>query len=71
MPAVERYVGQHPRVFLIDSLLSGDAAAVKAQAQEVTAWFDANYRMVGEIVVPSSLGPVRVRLYETAHPAYL
>ncbi|OLC01325.1 MAG: hypothetical protein AUI15_05785 [Actinobacteria bacterium 13_2_20CM_2_66_6] len=70
-PAVERYVGQHPRVFLIDSLLSGDAAAVKAHAQEVTAWFDANYRMVGEIVVPSSLGPVRVRLYETAHPAYL
>ena len=71
MPAVERYVGQHPRVFLVDSLLSGDAAPVKAQAREVTAWLDANYRMVGEIVVRSSLGPVRVRLYETAHPAYL
>src|SRR5207247_2280032 len=42
-----------------------------APSQDFRAWFDANYRMVGEIVVPSSLGPVRVRLYETAHPAYL
>lgn len=71
MPAVERYVGQHPRVFLIDSLLAGDAAPVKAQAADVTAWLDANYRMVEETTIPSSLGPVRVRLYETLQPAYL
>jgi mannosyltransferase len=71
MRAVEAYVGQHPRVVLVDSLLAGDAAAVKAQAHDAEAWLDANYRMVGEVAVRSSLGPVRVRLYETLHPAYL
>jgi mannosyltransferase len=71
MPAVEAYVAQRPRVFVIDSLLSGDAASVKAQARDIGEWLDANYRMLGEVAVPSSLGPVRVRLYETAHPAYL
>jgi hypothetical protein len=71
MPAVEAYVAQRPRVFVVDSLLSGDAASVKAQARDIGEWLDANYRMLGEVAVPSSLGPVRVRLYETAHPAYL
>ena len=71
MRALESYVAQHPRVFMVDSLLTGDAAAVKAQARDVQAWLDANYRFVREVAVPSSLGPVRVRLYDTAHPAYL
>ena len=71
MRAVETYVAQHPRVFVVDSLLAGDAADVKARAHEVESWLEAGYRAVGEIAVPSSLGPVRVRLYEALHPAYL
>jgi len=69
--AVDIYVAQHPRVFMVDSLLTGDAPAVKAQARDVESWLDTSYRLLGEVVVRSSLGPVRVRLYETAHPAYL
>jgi len=64
-------VAEHPRVFVVDSLLAGDTAGVKSQARDVETWLEANYRAVGEIAVPSSLGPVRVRLYETLHPAYL
>jgi 4-amino-4-deoxy-L-arabinose transferase-like glycosyltransferase len=64
MQAVESYVAQHPRVFLVDSLLAGDAAAVKAQARDAEAWLGANYRILSEVAVRSSLGPVRVRLYE-------
>ena len=71
MRAVATYVAEHPRVFVVDSLLAGDAAEVKSQARDVETWLEANYRAVGEIAVPSSLGPVRVRLYETLHPAYL
>jgi hypothetical protein len=71
MRAVQAYVTQHPRVFLVDSVLAGDAAPVKAQARDVEAWLDATYRMLGAIAVPSSLGPVRVRLYDTLQPAYL
>ena len=37
MRAVETYVAQHPRVFVVDSLLAGDAADVKARAREKAA----------------------------------
>jgi mannosyltransferase len=71
MAAVAAYSAAHPRIFLVDSLLEGDAPDVKARAGAARTWLDASYRLVGVVAVPSSLGAVRVFLYDTGHPAYL
>ena len=71
LQAVSAYAAGHGRVFLVESLLAGDSADVKARAGAAGAALAAGSRLVDEIAIPSSLGPVRVRLYEIAQPAYL
>ena len=62
------YATDRSRVFLIESLVGGDTDAVKAGARAAEEWLDARYRLLSDVAVPSSLGPVRVRLYATGTP---
>jgi mannosyltransferase len=67
-PSLEPYAADRSRVFLMESLLGGDTDAVKAGARAAEEWLDGRYRLLSDVAVPSSLGPVRVRLYETGTP---
>jgi hypothetical protein len=63
--AVAEYAASHRRVFLVDSILAGDAADVKAQASAAQSWLEGASVGLDEISVPSTNGPVRVWLYAT------
>ncbi len=64
--AAIQYASARHRVFLVDSLLEGDPPETKARAWLAQAWFDKHYTLEAETAVPSGLGLVRVRLYESA-----
>lgn len=61
---IATYVTAHPRVFLVDSVISGDSASVKQQAMMAQDWLDRHGLLLSDAAIPSSLGPVRIRLYQ-------
>jgi hypothetical protein len=61
--ALQSYAAARSRIFLVDSLLDGDASEVKSGARAAEQWLDSRYRLIDDIAVPSSLGAVHVRLY--------
>jgi mannosyltransferase len=65
LDAIGPFARDHARVFLADSLLEGDASEIKARAAAAQEWLSARYRLLDDVTIPSSLGPIRVRLYET------
>ena len=63
--SVRAYAQLHPRIFLVESLVGGDLAAVKARAAAARTWLDSTYALLADFPIESSVGPVRVRLYDT------
>jgi mannosyltransferase len=63
--AVAAYAATHGRVFLVSSLQEGDKAANVEQVRTTESQFAGRYVLVGAVVVPSQLGAIHVRLYET------
>ena len=61
--ALQPYAAARARIFLVESLLDGDAPEVKSGARAAEQWLDTHYQLVDDIAVPASLGAVRVRLY--------
>lgn len=66
--AVAAYAAARPRVFLLSALQDGDSALMKQQVPFFETVFDGTYVLVGDVVVPSRNGAIRVRLYETGSP---
>jgi hypothetical protein len=63
--AIAEYAATHRRVFLVESILAGDAADMKARANAAQSFLESTYVGLDEISVPSTNGPVRVWLYAT------
>src|SRR2546428_955396 len=67
--AVAAYAAARSRVFLLSSLQDGDSALMKEQVPLLESIFDATYLLVGDVIVPSGNGAIRVRLYATGSAA--
>jgi hypothetical protein len=63
--SVRAYAQLHPRIFLVESLVGGDRAEVKARAAAARTWLDGRFAVLDDFTIESSVGPVRVRLYDT------
>lgn len=61
------YASTHPRVFFIDSVLSGDSATIKTNAQAARQWLDLHARLLSRISTSAYYGPVTARLYALSH----
>jgi mannosyltransferase len=67
--AVAAYAARHPRVFLVSSLQEGVRPETVQQVQLTESQFEERYVLIADVAVPSQLGDIRVRLYETARSA--
>ena len=70
LASVRAYTQVHPRIFFVESLVGGDRADVKARAAAAREWLDSRYPVLADFSIESSVGPVRVRLYETLTAAF-
>jgi hypothetical protein len=63
--AIRAYAETHPRIFFVEAVVGGDRADVKARAASAREWLDGQYALLADLPIESSVGPVRVRLYDT------